>query len=83
MGLYIFIIQLYQNHDGAILDSTYSKGTIQTSALRHRAVIRFPSAASEVSYSHHVLQNLMDMRSLFGTMLRTILNYKRDTYVHI
>ena len=35
-----------------------------------------------MSYSQYFLPNLMDMGSLLGTILGTILNYKRDPYVH-
>ena len=33
-----------------------------------------------MSYSHDVLHNVMDMGAL--SVLGTILNYKRDAYVH-
>ena len=35
-----------------------------------------------MSYSQYFLPNLMDMDSSLGTILGTILNYKRDPYVH-
>ena len=37
---------------------------------------------AQVSYSEYVVCNLVDMDSLLGTMLWTVLNYKRDPYVH-
>ena len=35
-----------------------------------------------MSYGQYFLPNFMDMGSLLGTVLGTILNYKRDPYVH-
>ena len=34
-----------------------------------------------MSYSQYFLHSFMDMGSLFGTILRSILNYKTDLYV--
>ena len=36
---------------------------------------------AHMSYSQYFLPNVMDMDSLLGTILGTILNYKRDPYV--
>ena len=40
------------------------------------------TSRKHISYSQYFLYNSMDMGSLLGTILRTILNYKRDPYVH-
>ena len=33
-----------------------------------------------MSYRQYFLHSLMDMGSLIGTLLRTVLNHKRDSY---
>ena len=37
---------------------------------------------SDVSYNQDVLQHLLDIGSLLGTIMGTILNYSRDPHVH-
>ena len=54
--------------------------------IHHTNPNPFPSFSvtlySHMSYSQSFLPNLTDMGSLLGTILGTILNYKRDPYVH-
>ena len=68
------------------MDKSYSKARSRDDAQNLLLVLRFKLPQTDMethmSYIPHFLHNLMDMGSLLGTILGTILNYKKDPNVH-